>query len=77
MVLSKATSDLKQKCTQFLTSFSGTVFHALSHGVIRFVRSVGPRNHFLTGGNSLTANQMLSIELVFKANTPSKMDRAM
>ena len=45
--------------TQFLTLFSGTVFHALSHGVIRFAWSVKPKNHFLTGGDSLTANQKL------------------
>ena len=38
--LSKGTSDLKQKCTQLATPFWGTVFHALSHGVIRFVRSL-------------------------------------
>ena len=57
--LSKVMSGFKQKCTQDLTSFSGTVFHALSHGVICFVRSVSPRNHFLTSGNSLTANQKL------------------
>ena len=38
--LSKGSNGRKQKCTQFLTSFLGTVFHALSHGVIHFVRSV-------------------------------------
>ena len=47
--LSKGTSDLKQKCTQLATPFSGTVFHALSHGMIHFVRSVRSRNHFLIG----------------------------
>ena len=46
--LSKGTCGCKQKCTQFLTLFSGIVFYALSHGVIRFARSVSPRNHFLT-----------------------------
>ena len=30
-------SDLKQKCTQLLTSFLGTVFHALSHGLTLLV----------------------------------------
>ena len=44
--LSKGTSSLKQKCTQSLTSFLGTVFHALSHGAIHFVRSV---SSFLIG----------------------------
>ena len=38
--LSKGTSDLKQKCTQFAKPFWDTVFHALSHGVIHFVSSV-------------------------------------
>ena len=47
--LSKGTSDVKQKCTQLATPFWGTVFHALSHGVIHFVWSVRSRNHFLLG----------------------------
>ena len=47
--LSKGTSDLKPKYTQLATPFWGTVFHALSHGVIYFVRSVRLRNHFLLG----------------------------
>ena len=38
--LSKGLSGRKQKCTQFPTPFSGTIFHALLHGVIYFVRSV-------------------------------------
>ena len=47
--LSKITGDLKQKCTQLLTPFLGTVFHALSLGVIHFIRSVRSRNHFFIG----------------------------
>ena len=47
--LSKDISDLKQRCTQLATPFWGTIFHALSHGGIHFVRSVKPRNHFLIG----------------------------
>ena len=47
--LSKGTSDLKQKCTQLATPFWSTVFHAFSHGVFCFVRSVRSRNHFLIG----------------------------
>ena len=47
--LSKDTSGCKQKCTQFLTLFSGTVFHALSHDVIRLAWSVIPRNHWFLG----------------------------
>ena len=42
--LSKGSSGRKQKCTRFLTPLSGTVFHALSHGVIHFVRSVSFKN---------------------------------
>ena len=38
--LSKRISDLKQKCTQLLTPFSGMVFHALSHDGIHFAWSV-------------------------------------
>ena len=44
--LSKNPSDLKQKCTQLPTPFLGTVFHALSLGVIHFVPSVGNCVHF-------------------------------
>ena len=42
--LSKGTSGLKQKCSQTLTSFLGTVFHDLSHGVIHFVPYVSSKN---------------------------------
>ena len=47
--LSKGSSDLKQKCTQPPTPFSGTLFDALSLGVIHFIWSVSLRNHFLIG----------------------------
>ena len=47
--LSKRPSDLKQNGTEEKTPFSGTVFHALSHGAIRFVASVSSKTHFLTG----------------------------
>ena len=43
--LYKETSDSNLR---FLTLFSRTVFYALSHVVIRFVRSARPRNHFLS-----------------------------
>ena len=59
--LSKIISDLKQKCTQLPTPFLGTVFHALSLGVIHFVRSVRSRNQFIIGWNCSTANQKLPI----------------
>ena len=42
--LSKHKSDLKQKCTQLLTPFSGKVFHALSHYGIHFAWSVSLEN---------------------------------
>ena len=51
--LPKAPSDLKQKCTQFLTPFLGTVFNALSLGVIHFVRSASLRNRYLIAHSSL------------------------
>ena len=38
-------SDLKQNGTQEKKQFSGTVFNALSHGVIRFVACVSFKNH--------------------------------
>ena len=47
--LSKRSSDLKQNGTQEKTSLSSTVFHTLSHGVIRFVASVSSKNHLLAG----------------------------
>ena len=45
----KGTSCLQQKCTQLLTSFSGTVFHALKNDVISFVVSVSPKINFMIG----------------------------
>ena len=42
--LSKLPSDLRQNGTQEKTPFSGTVFHTLSCGVLRFVASVSPKN---------------------------------
>ena len=41
-------SGLKQNCAEYLTPFSGRIFHALSHGMICFVPTGGPRNHPLT-----------------------------
>ena len=48
--LSKCNCNFKQKCTQLMTPLSGTVFYALSHGMICFVPSVSHRNRFLSGG---------------------------
>ena len=47
--LSKCRSDFKQKCTQLLKPFSGTVFHDLSHDMIHFVQSVSFKNHIDRG----------------------------
>ena len=44
--LSKYPSDLKQNGTQEKTPFSSTVFHTLSHSVIRFVASVSSKTTF-------------------------------
>ena len=38
--LSKRPSDLKLSGTQEKTPFSGTIFHTLSHSVLRFVADV-------------------------------------
>ena len=70
--LSKRPSDLRQNGTQEKTPFSSTVFHALSHGVIRFVASVSSKNHLLTGWNSLTANQGASIQWFLKLTLATK-----
>ena len=44
--LSKRKSDLKQKCSQLLISFSGMVFHTFSHGGIHFAQCVTFKNQF-------------------------------
>ena len=43
--LAKHLSDLNQNGTQEETPFSCKVFHALLHGVLRFVASVSLKNH--------------------------------
>ena len=43
--LAKRPSGLNQNGTQEKTPFLGTIFHTLSHGVLRFVASVGLKNH--------------------------------
>ena len=57
--LSKGSSGHKQKCTQFLTPFSGTVFHALSHGSPGFALHGSFFNNLLIDWKSSTANQSL------------------
>ena len=75
--LYKSESDFKEKCTQFLLPFPGTVLHAFSHGVVHFVPSVILRNHFLTGGNFSNSQSEASIYVIFMANTLNKMDHTM
>ena len=52
-------SDPKQNARSLLTPVSGTVFYALSHGTLGFALHGSFFNHFLIGGNSSTANQIL------------------
>ena len=37
-LISKGVSGLKQKCKQYRTTFSGSAFHILSLGLIRFIQ---------------------------------------
>jgi len=58
--------------------FISPVFLAFSDGVIHFVPSVSPRDHFLNIENSPTANQTRSFYLCsFMANTLNKMAHSM
>ena len=49
----------KQNAGSLLTPVSDTVFNALSHGTLGFALHGSSFNHFLIGGNSSTANQIL------------------
>ena len=49
----------KQNAGSLLTTVSDTVFDALSHGALGFALHGSSFNHFLIGGNSSTANQIL------------------
>ena len=51
--------DPKQNAGSLLTPVSDTVFYALSHGTLGFALHGSSFNHFLIGGNSSTANQIL------------------
>ena len=75
--LSKGSSGCKQKCTQFPTPFSCTVFHALSHGVIHFVLRVISKNLEIEFSDWLLKNfnQWESGFLTY--NTPNKMNPTM
>ena len=49
----------KQNAGSLLTPVSDTVFYALSHGTLGFALHGSSLNHFLIGGNSSTANQIV------------------
>ena len=49
----------KQNAGSVMTSVSDTVFYAHSHGTHGFALHGSFFNHFLIGGNSSTANQIL------------------
>jgi len=46
----------KTKVHTNLKTNSGTVFHTFWHGVIHSVASIVPRDHFISGWSSPTAN---------------------
>ena len=66
-LISKVTSTLKRKCTQFLAPYSGLVFQALSQGVFCSVGSVSAQNHFPPVGNSHIANQKLPFTGLYRS----------
>ena len=74
--LSKGPNYLKKKCTQLPTPFSGTVFNALSLGVINLIGVLAWETTF-----SLVEILQQPIKnfhfKVFKANTPNKMSHTM
>ena len=49
----------KQNAGSLLTPVSDTVLYALSHGTLGFALHGSFFNHFLIGGDSSTANQIL------------------
>ena len=56
----------KQNATSLLTPVSNIVFYALSSGTLGFALHGSSLNHFLIGGNSSTANQILSCKWLLK-----------
>ena len=49
----------KQNAGSLLTPVSDTIFDALSHGTLGFALHGSFFNHYLIGGDSSTANQIL------------------
>ena len=72
--------DPKQNATSLLTPVSNIVFYALSSGTLGFALNGSSVNHFLIGGNSLTANQILSckwlLKLPWRAKPGGALERA-
>ena len=58
--------DPKQNATSLLTPVSNIVFYALSSGTLGFALHGSSVNLFLIGGNSSTANQILSCKWLLK-----------
>ena len=58
--------DTKQNATSLLTPVSNIGFYALSTGTLGFALHGSSVNHFLIGGNSSTANQILSCKWLLK-----------
>ena len=58
--------DPKQNATSILTPLSNIVFYALSSGTLGFALHGSSVNHFLIGGNSSTANQILPCKWLLK-----------
>ena len=58
--------DPKQNAGSLLTPVSSIVFDALSHGTLGLALRGSYLSHFLIGGNSSTANQILSCKWLLK-----------
>ena len=56
----------KQNATSLLTPVSNIVFYALSSGTLSFALHGSSISHFLIGGNSSTAKQILSCKWLLK-----------
>ena len=72
--------DPKQNVASLLTPVSNKVFYALSSGSLSFALHGSSVNHFLIGGNSSTANQILSskwlLKLPWRAKPRVPLERA-
>ena len=55
-ILQNAQVTSNKNGTQEKTQLSGTVFHTLSHGVLRFVASVSFKNHWIEASDWLSKN---------------------